>query len=106
MNAPRIDDRNFAKSTSGILVPQDPPRHVCKYCGAVFEDRGGDDGQVGVKNHERQCRAKTRAMWTSAALQNPALVEKGPQAIRDAVDAQVALYDAMPRDSWVEHRGQ
>jgi hypothetical protein len=105
VNAPRIDDSQFAL-VGGVMVPQDPERFVCKFCGAVFEARTKEAPDVGVKNHERQCRAKTRAMWTSAALQNAALVEKGPQAVRDAVDAQVALYDAMPRDSWVEHRGQ
>jgi hypothetical protein len=105
VNEPRIDDSNFTL-VGGVMVPVDKARYVCRFCGAVYEARGEKEPDVGVKNHERQCRAKTRAMWTSAALQNAALTDKGPQAVRDAVDAQVALYDAMPRDTWVEHRGQ
>lgn len=105
MNAPRIDENAFAL-VGGVMVPQDKPRHVCKFCGAVFEDRGGTNGQVGVENHERQCRAITRAKWMQSALQNPELTAKGPEAVAHFVEAQIALYDAMPRDSWVEHRGQ
>lgn len=91
---------------NGVLVAQDKKRIVCKFCGAVYQDRGGEDGEIGVKNHERECRAQTRNRWTGDALRNPVLAEKGPQAVREFVDAQIALYDALPRESWVEHRGQ
>ena len=105
MNTPRIDDAAFA-SVGGILVPQDKPRFVCRYCGGVYEARSGADPEVGVKNHERQCRAEARRRWTETAMMNPALVEKGPRALREFVDAQIALYEELPRESWVEHRGQ
>lgn len=104
MNAPRIDESNFAM-VGGVMVPQDKPRHVCKFCGAVFEDRGGHDGTVGVKNHERQCRAVTRSKWIAAALQGP-IALKGPEAVADAVEQQIAILDGMTRDSWTENRGQ
>lgn len=105
MNAPRIDDSNFAL-VGGVMVPQDKPRYVCRYCGGVYEARGEKDPEVGVKNHERSCRAEARRRWTETALMNPALVEKGAQALRDFVDLSIAWYDELPRDSWVEHRGQ
>lgn len=105
MNQPRIDDSNFA-NVGGIMVPQDKPRLVCRYCGGVYEARSARDPEVGVKNHERSCRAEARRRWTETALMNPVLVEKGPRALREYVDAAIALYEELPRESWVENRAE